>query len=124
LNKLQQPVDAASLRAAESQLAQAEANLARLLATPGPEDIRVAEAQVTQARVSVDLARRRLNDAVLTAPFAGQVANWALHPGDMATPAMPAGAILDASAYHVDVVVDETEIGRIASGQPVQLVLD
>lgn len=124
LDRLTSPPKSSALKAAESQLAQAESTLARLLSMPSPEDVAQAEAQVAQARVGVEIAQRRLEDAVLVAPFAGQLADWNLRVGDNVTPATPVGTLVDVSRYHVDVSIDETEISRVAVGQRVLITLD
>jgi len=124
LDKLTASPKASSVRSAESQLAQAESSLARLLSTPSQEDIAQVEAQVAQARVGVEIAQSRLDDAVLTAPFAGQLADWSLHVGDSVSPATPAGTLADVSRYHIDVSIDETEISQVAAGQEVLITLD
>jgi len=124
LDRLTSPPRSSTLKAAESQLAQAESTLARLLSMPSPEDVAQAEAQVAQARVGVEIAQSRLNDAVLIAPFAGQLADWNLHVGDNVTPATPAGTLVDVSRYHVDVNIDETEISKVTIGQKVLITLD
>jgi len=116
--------DASAIAQARAQLKQTESNLARLLNTPSPEDIRVAEAQVAQSRVNVELSRRRLEDALLRAPFDGRVGSWRLKVGDIVNPATPIGTLVDDSSYHVDVGIDETEIAAVRVGQRARIVLD
>ncbi|MGC9361093.1 MAG: efflux RND transporter periplasmic adaptor subunit, partial [Anaerolineae bacterium] len=113
-----------AIAGAEAQLASAQANLARLLNTPSEEDIAMAEAQVEQARVSLEIARSRLDDAVLRAPASGVLATWTLHEGDTATPGAPVGTLLDDTAYHVEVAIDETEIGQLEVGEEATITLD
>lgn len=122
--KLTLPPDASTVRNAEAQLAQARSSLARLKALPSPEDVRVAEAQVQQAQVSVSLAENRLKDATLTAPFSGRLATLNVHVNDTVSPATPAGTLVDVSRFHLEVAIDETEIARIAVGQPAKVTLD
>jgi HlyD family secretion protein len=109
---------------AEAQLASAQANLARLLNTPSEEDIAVAEAQVEQARLSLESARSRLDDAIVRAPASGVLATWTLREGDTATPGTPVGTLVDDTAYHVEVAIDETEIGHLQVGQNATITLD
>lgn len=123
-NKLLAGPDSAQLSSAEAQLAQARSTLAKLLGTPSQEDIRLAEAQVQQAQVGLDMARARLEDAELTAPFAGYLASWDASVGTLVSPGAPVGLLVDESRYRVDVTIDETEIGQIAVGQSATLELD
>ncbi len=122
--QLLQPLDASALRSAESQVAQAEASLARLLATPADEDVRAAEAQVEQARINVEIAQNRLDDATLLAPFDGQIGAWNVREGDTVAMTSPVGTLLDTTAFHVDLSIDETEISKIVAGQRATLSLD
>ncbi len=117
------PSDSA-IAGAKAQLASAQANLARLLNTPSEEDIAMAEAQVEQARISLESARSRLDDAVLRAPAPGVLATWTLYEGDTATPGAPVGTLLDDTAYHIEVAIDETEIGQLKVGQEATITLD
>jgi HlyD family secretion protein len=113
-----------AIAGAEAQLASAQANLARLLNTPSEEDIAVAEAQVEQARLSLESARSRLDDAIVRAPASGVLATWTLREGDTATPGTPVGTLVDDTAYHVEVAIDETEIGHLQVGQNATITLD
>jgi len=122
--KLLQPADLSALRNAESQVAQAEANLARLLATPAEEDVLAAKAQVEQARINVEIAQNRLEDTTLLAPFDGQIGAWNVREGDTVVQTSPIGTLLDTSAYHVDLSADETDISKISVGQPALVSLD
>jgi HlyD family secretion protein len=123
-DKLSEGPKEAQIRAAASQIAQGESTLAKLLAMPAPEDIAVQEAQVNQARVGVEIAKARLDDATLKAPFVGKLVAWNLHVGDTVMPTTAAGTLVDVSRYHVDVSIDETEISQVVAGQKVHLTLD
>jgi len=115
---------ASTVAAAEAQLANARASLTRLVNGPTPEELAVTEAQVEQARVGVESARRRLEDAILTAPADGVLAAWNLRAGDLVSPGSPVGTLLDDSAYYIEVAIDETEIGQLEVGQTATITLD
>lgn len=117
------PKDSA-VASARSQISQTEASLAKLRAMPSKEDIAVAEAQLALARVSVESAQSRLKDATLTAPFGGELARWELHVADDVAPSTIAGTLVDTTRYHIDVNIDETEVGRLAIGQKARITLD
>jgi multidrug resistance efflux pump len=59
--------------ALESEMAAAQARLDYLLAQPLPEDIAVAQAEVTQAQLNVEAKRAQLELALLVAPTDGTV---------------------------------------------------
>ncbi|MHB0859226.1 MAG: efflux RND transporter periplasmic adaptor subunit [Anaerolineae bacterium] len=122
--QLQEPASASAIRAAESQLASAQSSLDRLRTTPSDRDIAVAQAQLDQARVGLDIARRQQANAEITAPFAGLLATWTLHPEDVLSPATPVGTLIDDQTYHIDVDIDETEISAVKVGQRVVVTLD
>jgi HlyD family secretion protein len=84
----------------------------------------VARAQVASAQATLDLARLALDLATLTAPFAGVVAEVNLKVGEVPSQVEPPLVLADLSSYYVDVTVDEKDVSRLTSGQPVTLTLD
>jgi len=112
------------LQSAQAQVTKAEADLARARKGPSAEDIAIAEAQVEQARVGVQIAEAKLDDAILTAPFDGYLAQWDLHEGDTVTPGAPVGTLIDDSQYHITLSIDETEVARIKPGLEAVITLD
>ncbi len=82
-----------------------------------------AKAQLEQSRLSLETAKRALTDAQITAPFDGIVTAVNITVGG-ASGSGAAIALADISRYHVDVLVDETQIALIQVGQQVDLTLD
>jgi HlyD family secretion protein len=117
------PPSEAELAAARSAVAQAEAALSRLRNGATDEDIRLAQLQVEQAQVSLDQAQHQLDGTVLTAPHDGIVTAVGIKQGELSG-GQPALTLTDLSQYHIDVTVDEIDIGRIAEGQPATITLD
>jgi len=74
--------------------------------------------------VNVELARARLKDLTLYSPFAGHLSRWELYVGDTVSPGGPLGTLLDNALFHIDVRIDETEVGDVALGQRVNVLLD
>lgn len=124
LNKLRGDQRGGALAAAQAGVAQAQANLERIVGGPQPSDLAVAAAQVQSAQATLELAQLALDQATLTAPFAGVVAEINLRPGEVPGAARAPLVLADLSSYHVDVTVDEIDVSRIAAGQPVTLTLD
>lgn len=112
------------LENARAQVVRAEAEFERATRGASSEDIAIGEAQVAQARVNVEIAQRRLDDAVLVAPADGRIATVNMFVGDSAAPGNPVATLVDAQAYHMVVNIDETEIGRVQEGQQAQVILD
>ncbi len=116
---------------AENQLQQAwdayvEAKdaLESLQAGVDEKDLRTAELDVEAAKLSLAQAEDNLAHAELRAPFDGVVAAVEVHVGDRVSAGAPAMTLVDDSRYYVEVTVDETDIGQVREGQPVEIVLD
>jgi len=117
-------IDDTAFRSAAAQLAQAKAQLDRLVRAPTPEDLAVAEAQVAQARAALEQAKLRLADAILTAPFSGSVLATNGQAGELVGAAVPIVVLADTTSYHVKVNVDEIDIGQVQVGQDATITFD
>jgi len=120
----------AELASARSAIEQAQASLKRLQEGPSDEDLLVAQLAVEQAQASLDQARlslvqaeHNLETTVLTAPHDGTITLVSVKEGEMSS-GQPAFVLTDLSGYHVDVTVDEIDIGRLQEGQAVTITLD
>jgi HlyD family secretion protein len=113
----------ADLAGANSAIAQAEATLARLQEGPSEEDLLAAQIQVRQAELSLDQARHQLDGTELTAPHPGTITFAGVQESELSG-GQPAFVLTDLSQYHLDVSVDEIDIGPVAVGQPVKITLD
>ncbi len=111
-----------SLRSAEAQLQSAKTSLDNLL-SPRTETQIQAAAALEQARLAVEQAKRALDNATITAPFAGVITAVNIVAGGSAG-SSAALSIADTSQLHVDVLVDETEIENVLVGQQAQVTLD
>ena len=109
------------IKAVAAQVAQAQAQLARLVNGPNQEDLAILEAQIEQARFPVEQARLQLRNATIVAPFSGIVATVPAQAEQMASAGLPVVALLDLSRYHITVRVDEADIGQIVPGQGARL---
>lgn len=113
----------AELAGAQSAIAQAEAALARLQEGVSDEDLLVAQIQVQQAQLSLDQARHQLEGTELLAPHPGMITFVGIQEGEL-TAGQPAFILTDLSQYHLEVSVDEIDIGPVADGQQVDVTLD
>jgi len=114
----------ARVDSAKALVAQAQAQLDLLKAGPSAEDIAAAEAQVAQAQAALNQAKLALEAATLVAPFDGTVAFVGADVGELVSSATPMIILADLSDYHIDLNIDETDIGRIEVGQKVKVTLD
>jgi HlyD family secretion protein len=117
------PTDS-ELKQAEAQIAQARAALTALEEEPTPEELAIARAQVTQARSALAQAQLNLEEATLVAPFAGTVADVNIEVSQVVNSSTLVIVLTDLTGYHVDLYVDETEIGQVKVGQPVVITPD
>ncbi len=111
------------VRQAQANLIQAQNNLTNLLDGPSNEDLDIARAQVQQSQLSVLQSENALSNAQLVAPFAGIVSVVNIARGEL-TGGGPAIALADLDQFHLNVLVDETDVRAIEVGQPVTLRVD
>lgn len=112
-----------AVEAQQGNVAAAQAKLDQLLADPKASDLARAQARVAQAQAQLDLAKIKLDDATLRAPFAGTVAAVNVTAGEDVGQQAPV-TLLDTSRYQVKVTVDEVDVARVAVGQQVEVLLD
>ncbi len=83
-----------------------------------------ADAQIAQAQAGLGLARARLADATLRAPFAGVVVRRSVDLGQQLNPGMPAFAIADLSSLELVLAVDERVAASLHPGDAVGIASD
>jgi HlyD family secretion protein len=115
--EIEQALLEADVELAEARLADAQREWERVKDGPSQTDIVTAEARITAAEATLELAR-------ITAPFRGTVTSVDVMPGDQASPGLPAFRIDDLSHLLVDVEISEVDINRIALDQRITLVFD
>ncbi|MBN1259594.1 MAG: efflux RND transporter periplasmic adaptor subunit [Anaerolineae bacterium] len=74
--------------------------------------------------LAVETAQDDLDRASLKAPFDGVIAAVNLQTGVQVNSALPAVTLVDNTKFFVDVTIDETDIGKIQAGHPVEITLD
>jgi HlyD family secretion protein len=105
-----------TLKTAVAQVEQAEANLAVGKLPARPEEIKAAENQVAQANASLDQARWRLAKRVITAPAAGRINDIIRNPGDVAGPQAPVISMLPDGAVKLTLYLPERAISSVKVG--------
>jgi multidrug resistance efflux pump len=88
------------------------------------EDIDAARAEVEgqQRKLETLMKQRAETDVVST--VAGVVQSFGLRPGDIVAPNQTVAEILESSQLWVRVYVPETQLGFVAVGQPVRVLID
>jgi len=107
----------ANLEVATANLASAQQRLARMQNGVDPNDLASAQAKVTAAQATLNLAR-------ITAPFNATVTDVQPLPGDQVSPGTVAFRLDDVSRLLVDVEVSEVDINAIAIDQAVDVSFD
>ncbi|MBX3061509.1 MAG: HlyD family efflux transporter periplasmic adaptor subunit [Anaerolineae bacterium] len=115
--------DARAVAAAKAQIEAANARVEQLKAGPTQAQIDQAQIAIDQAQNAVTQAQDSLTSTILTAPFDGIVSLIAIREGTLSSNT-PAITLIDTAAFHVDVQVDEIDIGQLREALPVTLTLD
>ena len=84
---------------------------------------KIAEAQVAQAEAALQLARTQLDDTLITAPLGGTVSGVTINPGELVSPGVPVAVINQTDTMAVSVQLTEKDVGRIADGQKVGVLV-
>lgn len=114
----QSDLEDARTAAAASQSA-VQAALAKQAALPGQENLNYAlqQQQVLLATTSLQQAKDAVDDAVLKAPFDGVVGAVSISPGDLVSPSTPTITLTAPDRIAVQLVVSETDLPGLSSGQ-------
>ena len=112
------------LQAAEMNYVQAERILETLRKGPDTDVARQQKILVEQALLRLEQMRRTLENAALAAPHDGIVAAIEIEEGTYQIAGASAFTLVDDSRHFVDVTIDEIDIGAIAEGQNVEVILD
>ncbi len=125
LDRLLLPPDENQVAAAEAQLAQARAARARLNPDPTESQQEQVAASIRQAEVAIEVAKINREKAELRAPFGGVVSIVNVDPGDPAsTGTLPAVQIVDTDNLRVEVQISDSDIARVALGQQANIRVD
>jgi len=97
-----------------SAVDQAKASLGLVEAGPRKE-------LIEQARASWNLARCRLEGAVLRSPLTGVVLTHAVEPGEYVAPGTPVLTVADLGTVWFRAYIGETDLGRVRVGMTVKI---
>jgi len=104
--------------------AEARRNFTRAAYDMALQNVRTLQAQAAQRSASVALAEKKLGDTVIRAPFAGQVKERMVSPGQYVKVQTPAMVLVDNDPLRVRLKVPERMAGWIATGQPVTVQVE
>jgi len=102
----------------------AQASLDASLAKPTPEEVAVAEAQVSQAEAALGMLQIQLEKMTLFSPLSGLVSNRSIHVGETASPGATLMTVANLDEVKLTVYIPENRYGRIRLAQPVSIEVD
>ncbi len=114
---------ASAIALAEQEVVLAEANAISDNAPARSEEVARADASVAQARARLARIDADIADRVLRAPFSGTITEIDILPGETVT-ATPVVTLLASSAFDVTARIPEIDIGKLETGQKVEMVFD
>jgi len=83
--------------------------------------VRTARAALASSDAALELARVQLAEAEIRSPFEGLVAEQNLQAGEWAATGTPVITVEDLGRQWVRIDVEETELGGLSVGQPVEI---
>ncbi len=108
----------------DAAVAQAEAQLAATLAGSTSQAIAAQQAQVEQAQANVQNIKVQIANATLASPIDGVVTVQNAKVGEVAAAGQTVTSVISANHFEVDTYVPETDIGKVAIGDPVDMTFD
>jgi HlyD family secretion protein len=119
------------VKRAEVSLETARTQLRKLENTPLPEEVAIAEAEVTMAEVEVKLKERQLVKSTVVAPVSGVVLDRFVEEGDTVVSALSSfsegtriATIANVKRMKFVGYVDESDISKVHLGEEIQFSLD
>ncbi|VBB05062.1 rnd efflux pump membrane fusion protein barrel-sandwich domain [Lucifera butyrica] len=88
------------------------------------EDIRAAAAQVKQAQAELEAANLDTEYTSITSPVTGVVAQKSVNAGEMVAAGQTLFSVVDSQDLWLNARIEETKIGQIKVGQPVDYTID
>lgn len=103
---------------------QLQAQLNLKLAGSTDQQIAAQQAQVEQAIASAQSVQVKINEASLTSPITGVITVQNAKPGQIASPGVILTSIISDNNLEVDSDIPETDIGKVAVSNPVNMTFD
>lgn len=120
--KLQYDNAAAALKEGQAAFQQARSGLKKIDATR--MELAAARAQAEAARAALEEVGIQRAYTSLKAPFDGIITSRNVEPGEVVTPGREVLTLAELAMVKLKIFVDETEIGKVRPGQPVDVKVD
>lgn len=92
--------------------------------TNARDKVSQAQGQLDGAEVQIEQLRLKLQQATLTAPIAGTVTALDIEPGQQIGAGQAVGTLSNLAELEVEVLLDQTDVARMAVGQPAEVTVD
>jgi HlyD family secretion protein len=112
------------MRTAQARYQGQQAALQKLRSPARPQEIRRAQARVAEARVGLERAEQRIEDATIRAPRSGIVTKRMKDPGEVVGTGMPVVTVSDLSLVFLTVYVSEPNLHAVRLGEEVAVLVD
>ena len=114
---------AQALQSATLDYQSALASYAKATQGTAATDLQIQQNAVKSAQIQVDQARSNLLGAVIVAPFDGTISSVTANVGELVgTSALI--TIVDTNSMHIEANIAETDIGKVAIGEAVNITFD
>lgn len=108
----------------KKQLEDAKSQLSLLNEGYRSEDIESAHALVKQADAEIDLIKKKLKDASITAPVNGTITEKIAEKGEFIREGMPVALITDLNDTWLTIYISESDMGAVKQGQEAKVRID
>ena len=105
-------------------VSQLEAQLSLKKAGATDQDIKAQQAQVEQAQAGVQSVQAKIANSRIVSPIDGVVTQFDAKVGQIATPGITLISVISNAQFEVDAQVPETDIGRVAAEDMVNIRFD
>lgn len=109
------------LQVAQARLKETEEEKRLLEKGPKKETLRLHEDIIIRTEATVEYHKGLLEKTIITSPISGKVIHKYLDEGEIVNPETSLVAIADIEKIRVNAEVDETDVGRIQIGNPVEV---
>ncbi len=104
------------------KLAQAQYN--KTVSPARPEDFKLFEAQVAQAKASLDALINQANNSIIKSPIDGEITQVNYEVGEEPSAAKPVMAILSHDNFEIELDISEADIVKVKQGNQAVVTFD
>ncbi len=115
----------ARLDSATQAVSVARAQLNNTTASARPQDISLAQAQVSQAQANIASIQKQIDDNILISPLDGVITTVNYQIGEQFAPGVkPLISVLVNNIFEIEVDISESDINKVKINDPVRITLD